>query len=1003
MSTESNIISTAASVISDSSIFMYGQFGDIKKDKSDDLINKDNNLYKRDQYDVKFETPLLEYNHISDVHTFKTKNSREITKDHNEYNPHMEYLHKKGLIGKNTMRYKNYYVNIDSANRNKHTNIKCKHIVKLDNAPLLFDRLSLRIYTQNTEMFGLNDKITISGVTEKLLTLRSRIVNDYGETVNYFLMEPGKRYMTVNADNNMNIDVGFTPDIRDNYSDMMIEFKGFIGDKKTEWCFDMKNYLWDFTPVFNHQTTSNHTIAKSNIWCLKITEDVLGVTTASSSEIEFNQIKSNMLIAEILLDHCGTVIEIRSDIPYRSDDIRWTTPVNKQYVPPIGIPETYYADAITALTLNGLDKLPSIPTTIYKVLDYFDKVQNIIRPIFLREMTKVPNFILRYQDAKKIYATIVRIIMPETTKITTSSMIGNMAVNMLNSIHRMYLTSADVERDIGIYNTSTTTSTDVPISNKFYIKLGNDYSRRRFEFSNPFLTGILLIKVYEESIFDVTIRYHHHGGVPLKYINCDYINGFNNIDTYKYIRDIVPKSYIVIEMDRIGFLNRTFGGDSVHIGLIEDIDRGYSNPNSYIIDLERVYNNVISIRMISSCFPITQKVIMDGLTGGKRNNRFYWQNIDDGDRIYKIELQPGNYSRYELREQFEKEVKNIQRINNASSSSINCIAMTINDINDKVTFKGYNIFKSEGKRIFVNKIKLSLINQLCNSSRTTLIKPEDSYYHYPSGDYFKIFSNIHVNGDVIRITIHHPNHTVKVNDTILIYDSLNFDDIPAKYINGEHIVSRSDNDYYDILLNGVNFDTSLDKTITGGNEIKILTSNIFRIRFDYNDTFGTELGFRDVGNDTSITPYAFTISNDTLYDGEDIISVLRKSNKKYCNANCDIYNVNPNDVSIHDSIQLYGPPYILIKCREISNVENPGKIKDFFYRINLSGQLNSYVYNSYVKTPVILNDPIDHLSKLSIDIYNPDGLYYDFNGAEHSFVLEIVTLDELPEGTNIRT
>jgi len=52
--------------------------------------------------------------------------------------------------------------------------------------------------------------------------------------------------------------------------------------------------------------------------------------------------------------------------------------------------------------------------------------------------------------------------------------------------------------------------------------------------------------------------------------------------------------------------------------------------------------------------------------------------------------------------------------------------------------------------------------------------------------------------------------------------------------------------------------------------------------------------------------------------------------------------------------------------------------------------------------PIFYNEPIRHVNTLAIGIFSPDGNYYAFNGADHSFVLEIVTYDDTPEGTNIR-
>lgn len=967
-------------------------------------------LYKRDQHDETFDLPTSGYNHVSDIHPLGINMvanhtdrgydyrdfPKELEKDRTLYDPYVGYLHKNGLIGKNKVQYTVHYINIDSSTRKKDSVATTKNTIRLDTNPLSFNGQFLRIYTQDTDLFSLNDKITITDITEKETTLRTIITDDMGNSVSYFSTNEGVQYMTVLADSNIQINSGLTSEIKNQFNDIYVNFDGFIGDKKTEWYFDTRIYSWTMTPTVNSSGVT--------VYNLVITEDVLGVTSASSGNTEPNQVKENMLIAEMTIDKYGNVIFINPNVPYNLDDIRWTEPSTTpgQGTLPEGVPAAYYTDAISSLTQFGLNTPPNVPTSIYTAMEYFDKVQNTIRPIFLTYMTTVTNFNLRYSTQNKVYPTTVRIVVPEATVISTTSSVGNMPLNMLNGLHRLFLTSADVERDLGTYNSSSTTSSDIPEANKFYIKLLTPFAKRKFEYTNPLLSGALLIKVYEATKTDVTITYNHYGGVPVKNMVSDYPTGFNSLDGFKYVVDIVDGSYIVVDLNRVGLYDKRFGGDSVIIGLIQDIDTGYTNPNQYVLDIEKVYTNVVMIRMISSAFPVTQKNIMDGLTGGKRNNRFYWQNIDDSSDIYMIELEPGDYTPLELKTAFETSVQQIPRINDTFTDIFNYIIMDINDITDEVKFSSYNIFiPNFGDDVYVKKTSLSEINQICTSMMTqnnNSLPPEDAYYQYPNGDYFLFFPNTNIQCDGIRIIVYHPNHTVKVFDEITISNSLNYDDIPEKYLNGKHIVTRAVPDYYDFIITNVNLDPTLPMS-NGGNEIKIYTPNLFRIRFDFADTFGSELGFRNVGASTSITPYQYVITNDVLYENEDLSAVLANIS----NNTVSVSDINPDTVAIRNSINLNGPPYILIVCSEIKSSKNLGPVKDYLYRINLSNRLNTTIYNSFAKSPIILNEPLTRLDQLTIDIMTPDGYHYDFNGADHSFVLEITTCDEIPEATLLKT
>ena len=63
-----------------------------------------------------------------------------------------------------------------------------------------------------------------------------------------------------------------------------------------------------------------------------------------------------------------------------------------------------------------------------------------------------------------------------------------------------------------------------------------------------------------------------------------------------------------------------------------------------------------------------------------------------------------------------------------------------------------------------------------------------------------------------------------------------------------------------------------------GNGVNFLIPNKFRLRFDYSDTVGPNLGFRDCGKLSSITSYNTTISNTDSYYQE--LDVDESGNKK---------------------------------------------------------------------------------------------------------------------------
>jgi hypothetical protein len=1100
---QNNIASNTDNISPEFNTYMLTHIGGLKNNQLDtdneytrqqkDLIDiSKTTSFQRKQHNQSFDIPNAEFNTIQSQHPYginMLSNNSDRGFDYRDYpeelekkisyDPRMQYLHKKGLIGKEKLRYNTHYINVNSAFRNINTVNKIASSVKLNEDPFSFSGNSLLISMSDTSQFNLNDKITISGVSGNQIILRSNVTDDYGNDVNYFSLINDLQYMSVSAPNNMNINSAITSDIIDSYNDLTVDFSGFVGDTSTQWYFDLTKYKWSFTPIANttNQLFSLYEVVFAHSWSkCTFTKNNDGTWTLDTYS------PKNMLITQFTVDQYGTVISnlqaLDETITLSNFDLVWgpgndpngalppcripgAPAIDETQAGPGGIaahpgisrqPGNYYGKGTEALISLNLFFPPKPPVSFYTMMEYIQKTQNILRPIFLSEMRNPNNnckvFNALYNSAELengiTYPNSVRIITPERTVISTTSKIGNIALNLLNTTHRMFLTSIAIEKDLGIYNKSSSTATNILNPNKFYIELDIPYVKAVFSYTNPLYSGALLFIQYENTVSDITITYQHYGGLPIKYINAQYPIGFTCNTGYQYITDISPNKYIAITTNRVGFLAKNFGGKDIYIGLIDTIIQGYAQPNHYIIDLQYDYTNIVMIKMINSIFPVSQKIFMTGLTGGQKNTKFYWQNRSDGDYIYSIDIDAGNYTINEFKKIFESAVQRKYRYNNTTlTTQINYITVDIDEMTDKVTFSNYNYYEPGSTSVYLNQVKFggqyySELPDFVN------IRPQfgsndvmNNYYTYPSGAYYINFPNYNLttllNGIVININ--HPNHGLVIGSKITIMDSLDYGLIPAKYLNKTHIVTRVEQNSYDIIIYYINsnileykelpsqfnsnavinvlpqFTTvgypptttsklmykaaiDYDYKINGGNEIKILTPNPFRIRFDNQDTFGKILGFRNVGNISSITPYQTVITNDVLYESEDISNVLQSLS--------GVTSYDSSIKRIRSPLGFKGIPYIIIQCAELSNVGDFGRIKNFFYKINLGNKLDEIVYNTYVDTPIFYNDPVSHVNTLTIDITAPDGSYYDFNSQDHSFVLEIVTYDPIPEETSIR-
>ena len=260
-----------------------------------------------------------------------------------------------------------------------------------------------------------------------------------------------------------------------------------------------------------------------------------------------------------------------------------------------------------------------------------------------------------------------------------------------------------------------------------------------------------------------------------------------------------------------------------------------------------------------------------------------------------------------------------------------------------------NTDRNHFMKIIINK-KTNIVNFRCYKSINNVslsilslneINNSDrlknmTFYIYPDGDYYKN----HNLSDTYILTIYYVNHNVRLNDTIIV----------------------ANNEYTVIYVTQNSFDISIDNNIDINN-IDIVIPVRFCLRFDFSSTICKLLGFNN-----TVTDYDYIIKNT-------IKNILQE------------------------------PSYLLILCNEITtNMSSVSYDKDIFYRINFENNCcntnKDYIYNSFVDAPIYFDDPLRKLNGLTLNFINPDGSLYDFNEQDHSFVLEIVTKENIPLNTH---
>jgi len=210
--------------------------------------------------------------------------------------------------------------------------------------------------------------------------------------------------------------------------------------------------------------------------------------------------------------------------------------------------------------------------------------------------------------------------------------------------------------------------------------------------------------------------------------------------------------------------------------------------------------------------------------------------------------------------------------------------------------------------------------------------------------------------------------------------------ISADDLNKTHkVVNIIDVNRYDILLENINL--AKTKNITsGGNASYILVPSLFRFLFNYDDSMGEQIGFRNIGNKYSITNYNTKITNKDAYENEILFDALKNTKTLY-----------------NTSLTFNKSQYIIMTCKQLSVFKNTFSPYDFFAKINLNSTNTNIMIDQVLSPPVFYYNPIQRLNELSFEFYDPDGNNFDFNNIDHSFILEFTMVDNVPENTGLNS
>lgn len=536
--------------------------------------------------------------------------------------------------------------------------------------------------------------------------------------------------------------------------------------------------------------------------------------------------------------------------------------------------------------------------------------------------------------------------------------LGSIQTNILNTTHdfKLFLTQKDILcRMEDIIESTCDTKYFDPSPDYFFIVL-----------------PVIMRTPYILHDYNFKLKFESLAGIPVNLINANYPINNDHLTGYHIITSINEDGYTIslpikaVINNNNNKLTSSFygGGNCVYVSRVTEVLPGYPNSNQYTISLEDVFNNVIEVRLVSTEIPNTEYGIRN-VPSKRTNNKLYWNNIDDGDFLYELSITPGNYCPDDFANVIDKTFETIPRIIGITPELKASLGVTytekhfsrtiINESTNEVIFRLY-------KEFIVNEPIISVVPQ-----PPLNVNPADLSMTY-------------------KLTIRQPNHGMSTSGLqIIIKGAIDNLGIPYSVINGEHRVTKIiDQNKYIIELPIFNLLSTNTAETKGGINVLIYIPDLFRMRFDLPDTIGKPLGFRNVGDETSITPYETVVSNKELYEFEE-----------------ELDSIGQSVVAINNCINLAGDNYIIMVANPIKTFKTLGKIKHAFAKIQLSNIPGLILYNTFVPMSHYFVDPLYKLFELDIAFYSPDGQLYDFNGRDQSFTLEIVTVDDVPGDTGI--
>lgn len=418
-----------------------------------------------------------------------------------------------------------------------------------------------------------------------------------------------------------------------------------------------------------------------------------------------------------------------------------------------------------------------------------------------------------------------------------------------------------------------------------------------------------------------------------------------------------------------------FGGQNVMIRKINNITLGYQNSNYYKYELKEQINNIVSIKIVNSSFPCC----INNITSSK--NKLYFKTYNN-EIVFNIQLENGCYDSDLLQETIKNKINNISLFDN---KKFNC-DITINEKIDNFSMKmfickTFNFLEIKHVYFIYDDNKDGIINykeclsfndiKSCELLKGYFIVCIPSFSEYDD-ELNNYYISIETENDYIECLLF---------NTIIYLPNQYFknlklcNDIYEHHSNTvEEYLSDCLCFYFDILKDYENL-LLLNKEIKTIDKLNLIFTIKVPIKFtlllNYKDTFCGLFGFQNIGLSTSITEEHYEITNKTKYFNQDTLTTKHININPYNYIYCLCDQIHSNN----------------IKTNVRFDLEDVNVSVFSIFQIYKQKKNSNNIYNSFVNTSNISNK-IDYINELTFYFYKPNGELVDFNGVNHSFLLE---------------